>query len=432
MVKTKLILQALNRAIDDVLENFRDYCSNPEKNFSRNRKLSFKDMLRIPLSMQCKSLQPELSGYFNYRKDDTPTKSAFVQKRQQIAPEAFQEVFRRFNAALPFPQKKMNGYQLIACDGTDVNLPRNPKDTATSVHAKPGAKSYNIMHINAFYDLLNGVYTDYSFDFGFVAKEVAALKNMAAHIPNPQKTILIADRCYGTYDTMLALREKGIHFLLRTKDIVSNGILASYGLPNRELDMDISKRLTYHRGKNYGTAEYAFVSHTGSGVDFSSVDEIPISFRVVRFEVSPGKWECLLTDLPRELFTTREIVKMYHLRWGIEVSFRDLKYAIGMMYFHSKTLNSILQEIHAAMTMMNFCSLIVQSLPLQQKETWKYKYKTNFAAAVGLCRAYFLSNGKTCYLNQIHRNPSSVRPTRTYTRYLHDTKPAKSVNYRMS
>ena len=64
MVKTKLILQALNRAIDDVLENFRDYCSNPEKNFSRNRKLSFKDMLRIPLSMQCKSLQPELSGYF--------------------------------------------------------------------------------------------------------------------------------------------------------------------------------------------------------------------------------------------------------------------------------------------------------------------------------------------------------------------------------
>lgn len=424
------VLKALNGAIHHVSENFRDYCPNPEKNFSRNRKLSFEDMLRIPLAMQCKSLQPELNNYFDFKKG-IPSKSAFVQKRQLVNPEAFREVFRRFTAAAS-SKKRYKGFQLLACDGTDVNLPRNPKDTVTGVQAKPGANSYNMMHINAIYDLLSGIYTDYSFDFGCVARETAALKQMTEHIQNPQEVILIADRCYGSYSTMLALTDKKLHFVLRAKDIESNGFLSSYNLPNTELDIEISKFLTYHRGKQYCSEEYAFVSHNESGLDFSNTDTIPISFRLVRFQTSTENWECLLTDLPGEIFSTQEIMKLYGLRWGIEVSFRDLKYAVGLMYFHSKKLNSILQEVHATMIMMNFCVLLVEALPLQEKNTWKNGQKTNFAVAVGLCRSYFLSNGKTKYLDQIHRNPSSVRPRRSYHRYLHDTKPAKSMNYRMS
>ena len=119
------------------------------------------------------------------------------------------------------------------------------------------------------------------------------------------------------------------------------------------------------------------------------------------------------------------------LRWGIETSFRDLKYAIGLVYFHARKLNSVLQEIHAALIMMNFCSLVISSIPLKQKSSWKYKHKINFAAAVGCCRSFF-SSGKTKTLNPILRDQSLIRPDRHYDRNLHDTKPAKSMTYRVS
>ncbi|MCO8241010.1 transposase, partial [Streptococcus suis] len=37
---------------------------------------------------------------------------------------------------------------------------------------------------------------------------------------------------------------------------------------------------------------------------------------------------------------------LYAYRWGIETSFRDLKYSIGLTHFHAKKKEGILQEIY--------------------------------------------------------------------------------------
>ena len=50
------------------------------------------------------------------------------------------------------------------------------------------------------------------------------------------------------------------------------------------------------------------------------------------------------------------------LRWGIKTSFRDLKYAIGLVYFHAKKLNSVLQEVHAALLVLNFVHWLSDAL----------------------------------------------------------------------
>ena len=38
----------------------------------------------------------------------------------------------------------------------------------------------------------------------------------------------------------------------------------------------------------------------------------------------------ITTNLPKEDFPVEEIKKVYAMRWGIETSFRELKYAIGL------------------------------------------------------------------------------------------------------
>ena len=67
-----------------------------------------------------------------------------------------------------------------------------------------------------------------------------------------------------------------------------------------------------------------------------------LNFRVVRFAISEDSYESIITNLPKEDFPVEEIKKVYAMRWGIETSFRELKYAIGLCCFHSKKVEYII------------------------------------------------------------------------------------------
>lgn len=429
MKKSKRIRLQLNQAISTVNEHRSNFCLDAQRDYTRERKLNFETVIRTVLSMSNHSLQAELNRNWKFS-PKTPTKSAFIQQRQKIQPEAFRKLFEEFTQKA-VPMNLFKGYRLLACDSTAVNLPRNPQDTVTSARAKPTAESYNMLHLHAMYDLLNHFYTDYAIDYGTKNQELKALLQMAGNIQNPEKTILVADRGYGFLGTIHFLSEHGFNFILRTKDIFSNGFLMNLGFPDTEFDLDFSKILTCHQGKKYRDNPNYMHVFRQYGLDFSKQDEYPLSFRICRFKLPSGNYECLVTNLPRSGFSVSSLMKIYSLRWGIETSFRELKYSLGLMYFHAKKLNSVLQEIHAAMLMMNFCSLIVYSMPFMQKTSWKYAHKINFATAVGCCKS-FLNSGETKTLDLILFDQSLIRPNRRYDRYLHDTKPAKSLTYRVS
>lgn len=62
----------------------------------------------------------------------------------------------------------------------------------------------------------------------------------------------------------------------------------------------------------------------------------PLDFRVVRLAISENTYEVVITNLTENEFPADKIKEIYHMRWGIETSFRELKYAIGLTSFHSK------------------------------------------------------------------------------------------------
>ena len=61
-----------------------------------------------------------------------------------------------------------------------------------------------------------------------------------------------------------------------------------------------------------------------------------LQMRIVRFPISETTYESIITNLPAEDFSLEDIKALYHMRWGIETSFRELKYAVGLTHFHSK------------------------------------------------------------------------------------------------
>ena len=77
---SKTIKKSLNKCIDDISAHPEVYAKNPSKDFIRNRKLPFDQMIKCILAMSGKSLNGELMDYFNMN-ISMPTVSAFVQQR---------------------------------------------------------------------------------------------------------------------------------------------------------------------------------------------------------------------------------------------------------------------------------------------------------------------------------------------------------------
>ena len=123
---------------------------------------------------------------------------------------------------------------------------------------------------------------------------------------------------------------------------------------------------------------------------------------------------------------------VYRLRWGIETSFRELKYAVGLLNFHSKKVEYITQEIFAQLIMYNFSMMITSSVIIQQRDT-KYAYQVNFTQAIHICGFYFrCRNGTPPDVEAlIRRYILPIRPGRSNRRNI-QYRSAVSFLYRVA
>lgn len=363
----------------------------PEKNFSRNKKWSFEEMLKFILTMEGKSIKDELLEYFEFD-ISTPTNSSFNQRRKQILPEAFEFLFHEFTDIYEKTWKTYKGYRLIACDGTDLCIAHNPEDKTTYFQSLPDSKGFNLLHLNAFYDLSSRVYVDALIQPGREQNEDRAMCDLIDRY-HGQTAIFIADRNYENYNIFAHVEEKGMYYLIRVKDICSTGMLRSFSLPNTQ-EFDIYKTITLTRKQTNevkaNKEKYKFLP-INSIFDYLDTNIFyELKMRIVRFPIGEDSYECVITNLSQEEFGLQEIKKLYSMRWGVETSFRELKYAIGLVSFHSKKVAYILQEIWARMTLYNFCEIISMSIALKKCKQCKHTYQLNYTRAIHICR-YFLS-----------------------------------------
>ncbi len=130
MTFPEIVKTTLWDIIDEMSRSLSSFVKNPDKDFIRKRKLDFKKMMHLIISMESGSLNHELLKFFEYD-SSLPTGSAFYQQRSKLSVSAFRHLLKEFN--LKFPLEKFRGkYYLIACDGSEFNIARNPNNPTPS------------------------------------------------------------------------------------------------------------------------------------------------------------------------------------------------------------------------------------------------------------------------------------------------------------
>lgn len=92
-------------------------------------------------------------------------------------------------------------------------------------------------------------------------------------------------------------------------------------------------------------------------------------------------------------FSLKELKRLYKMSWSKEKNFRELKYTIGLVNWHSSKKAGILQEIAARMLLYNSYELVTAHTVGQTAENVKHIYKINFVTAVNTCIAYLKNGG---------------------------------------
>ena len=425
-MKPIAVRSALYSAIRNQADSKFLFCRNPDKDFSRHRKLSFQQVIAAVLSFRNGPLNRDLLDFFGL-KPDTVSSSAFIQQRSKILPEAFSSLFSCFTASA-CGNKCYHGLRLLAVDGSDIQIPANSQDPDSFFPGTNGQKPYNLLHINTMYDLIQNVYIDACVQKNKVMDESRALTQMVDRSPIP-KAIVIADRNYESYNNLAHIQQKGWFFLIRIRDHSHSGIAHGLSLPSTgEYDVPFNLKLT-NRFTNQVKSlfldrdHYKHISRPGTfdflPRHFDKLDPpvfFELSFRIVRFRIAPDSFETIITNLDAALFPPAVIKYLYAMRWGIETSFRHLKYTLGLLHLHAKKVDFILQEIFAKLIMYNFCELITQSVVIHQGKR-KYIYAVSFTHAVLICREFFLGKLHPPFLEALFmRVLSPIRPGRNFSR----------------
>lgn len=421
--------------IDEMSHSIHSFVKNPDKDFLRNRKLTFQKVMRLLISMESGCLNHELLKFFKYD-TSVPTCSAFYQQRSKISKTAFQHLLKEFNCRFNM-ETYLGKYHLIACDGSEFNIARNPKDPDTFF--EPNGKSllgFNMIHTVSLYELTNKKYLDLEVQPGHKKNEFQALCNLMDRYSYGGFSIIIADRGFSSYNVFAHALENNIDFIIRAKDLNTKRILGFDQLPD-SVDQTVTLRLTRTQSKKERqhpdkAEQYRYVCKNISFdyLDPENIsDEYELTLRVVRFQVADGIYENIITSLPEDEFTPEMLKDCYRLRWGIETSFRDLKHTIGTTNFHSKKTEYIEMEIWCRLILYNFCSTIILHVKISQKSHRKHIYQVNFSMAMKICIDFLRDNAEQNIEGLIGTYILPIRPERNYARQHRIQHPA-SFSYR--
>ena len=391
-----------------------------DNHFSRKSPLTLEVLIRLLVGAEGGSVDKIL-----HTAGIPVSASAITQRRAQIDPAVVCSVFTTFNSEC-VDDELFRGYRLLAVDGTTINLPRNPA-SASFVQHDGIPKGGNQLHLTPLYDILSRTFTDVVIQPEPKKDEIGALITILERNTFDQKTLIIADRGFESYNLIAHLAAKGnTDFLIRVKQSRS-AMREVAKLPMLEFDCDVSfsicttQKNSDKQNKNYVFLQVPKKSKPGASTrrgrwDFGNY--YPMKFRICRFWIGT-EFETVVTSLPRS-FTLEDIAALYHLRWGVETSFRDLKYTLGLVNLHGKSDLFAEQEIFSNLTVFNFASRVCRKAVIRQPMDGVYAYKVNFKMAVTLCREFIRTPNadEETLLKEIARYTVPIRPGRQDQRDL--------------
>jgi len=376
-----------------------------EKDFIRNRTLSFSDIVNFVIGNTGMSLDFEVMNFCE--ESGTSVSAAAVSKaRSKVSFRAFEDLFQATAEEIP-STNTFNGYRLTAFDGMKGELPKTKE--LMSDYSASKRDGYPQFHAVAAYDVLNCCYTKAVFKPGATDERKAASEILSTH-DYTGKEIFLLDRGFPSLKIIYQINSMGKNFVMR----VSGSFLREVN----EFTSSGAKDAVVH------------VNYDKSRSRTSRVSGVPLPYefnlRCVMIPLGNGKSETLVTNLSENEFSLKEIGELYNLRWKIETGFLHLKYAVCVEDFIGIKENSIKQEFFASLMKANIFMQFVElsNQLILHKKTLKHEYKTNIRKAIGILRTKMLKLMRTSCRQElidklvhfIAKFKSVIKPNRSFPR----------------
>jgi hypothetical protein len=399
----RIAAQGLKEKVGDYL--FKNKHRKSEKNFTRKRKLSFKEVILIMLNFKTKSNAIEVYDFATEIGETEPaTRQAFEKQRDNIGSSAFKELYEdtvKLGTSVD-DAKLFHGYRLGVIDGTTVLLPLSEE-----LKKKYGATSPLVGKTYARISICVDVLNEFILDGEIAAYEVGERKLAMMHIKKNicHNLLYMYDRGYWSCDLIAAIFDRNQKFLMR---------IAGNSIP-------------YIANSTETSGNYTFV-----------FNKKEYTLRYYKFRLPSGEVEYLVTNLSREEIPDSELEELYHLRWGVETKYNELKNRLEFESFTGKSVNVVEQDFYASLVVMNLtgfaitaANAIVQA-KLKNKDN-KHAYKPNGNMAIGILKNRFIeaviendpvvqANMIDKLVNDISRYYLPIKPGRSFPRSKNNSK----------
>lgn len=391
MFKKNSIYQLIKNVKDLIASaSFKEKHCIEKTAFTRNRKLSFQDIMYFVLGMPQKSLTTELELFFGDKKLSV-SKQAFSKARYKISPLAFEDIFHLSTNLFRFTNhpKTWDGYRVFAVDGSEIAVDHN-KNNETEFGLKGGNRhSYPSARLTALYDVTNDLIVDAVFTGISVGEREHAhrLLSSDALINNRgYKNLLLFDRGYPSRDLIYELEDKGFSYLIRC----THSFLPCVNeCPDGEHTIS-----DIHKGRT-------------------------VSLRVIK-DTSGEEPYIFVSNLFGEHQDREYHQNLYHQRWSIETKYGELKTRVRLENFSGKNPQAIRQELYAALFISNLSALIKSSAEDEIGEelnSGRHPYQLNRSYIIGAVSRYLwcLRNIR-CYRDKLQQLIQHIKNVRSILR----------------
>ena len=369
METIKNIVGKICKKIYDKIEdkNFAEVSKMRKEDFSRQRKVGFGDTILIILNKTGKGLNAAIRAFREtvQRGNETYSKQAFSKGRMRIKWQALKEIFcdtvKEFYAE--FEWKKYKGYRVSAIDGTKINLPYN-EASKEEFGIQSGTGETIQALASCLYDTLNGIILDACIEPCQSSERKLAQEHLDCLSEiRSDKELITFDRGYPSAELLELLENKGFKYLIRADYTFVKGIMKKVN------------------------SDDCIVCHT------FVKSKISVKVRVLQIHLKDSKNndinEILLSNIFDDDFTPEDFKELYHLRWGIETKYDDIKNKLKIESFSGTSPLAIRQDFFATMFLNNLASIMIAENAdeideLHNSEQNKYQYKANINTTVSL------------------------------------------------
>lgn len=330
--------------------------------FIRIRKMTFPMMIIFILSSTKKSLQSALFAFTSRMKFEggTYTKQAFSKARKKINPSALLALFKE--TVLLFYKdgefKRYKGYRVTAIDGTKYNLPNS--EEMKKVFGFQNATNEQPQALGScLYDVLNGIIIDALITpWNSNERKLAQIHFAELAKMKTSKELVLMDRGYPSGELLNDLDGYGYKYVIRCSEQFT-----------KHLKTKGNDCVLTHKFASGRTAK----------------------LRVVKLQLDNGVTEVLISNLFSKHFVTEDFREIYHMRWGIEEKYKDLKNKLEIENFAGNSEIAVLQEFYATMFLSNIASIMALDCTeeieeLNKDKNLKHQYKANISTTIAVMR----------------------------------------------